>query len=65
MKRLCVKVFTADRKIDLEKEMNAFLTTVPESFLRDLGFSHSVNNEGCNFYSAMIVYEERYKLEQG
>lgn len=64
MKNLRVKVFTAHDKEVLEMEMNTFLITVPESFLRDLGFSHSIQ-DGKDFFSAMIVYEERHKLNQG
>ena len=65
MKNLKVKVFTADRKEHLEREMNEFLTSVPSTFLRDLGFSHFVNDSGSDFYSALIVYEERFQIKNG
>jgi hypothetical protein len=44
--------------------MNDFLKTIPESFLRDLGYAHSLL-EDEEIFSAMIVYEERHKLNKG
>jgi len=64
MKSLRVKVFTEHTKEDLERSMNSFLVTVPESFLRDLGYSHGIYDEE-EFYSAIIVYEERHKFNKG
>lgn len=63
MKNLLVKVFTAYDKEVLEMEMNRFLISIPESFLRDLGYCHSIKN-GKDFFSSMIVYEKRHNLKK-
>jgi hypothetical protein len=65
MKNLRVKVFTASSKEDLEIRMNRFLTTIPESFLRDLGYSFSFDKNGKAFYSAMIICEKRHDPNKG